>query len=254
MKALVLVALCAAGAGAAHFHPCLLAHFSAGESCSDGSGYDAGATPSGTYVEARSATVYAGACHYNAEVQSQGRQALVGWSFAGGGYAGESFAGLAVAAAVSSETNLKEGAERTAVVYLDENASAGQRDALLGWLQVHAAETLGSIVATHVAPVRFRADGDDYILSAGDDLELDLVAMPDRSCCSMPENRWYEPLGTVRDSVVGKSRACRFAGGEGQPQWSYVDANNAFVAAFGMREAASTEGCCAESSRAALAQ
>ncbi|MCP3916252.1 MAG: DUF1326 domain-containing protein [bacterium] len=138
-------------------------------------------------------------------------------------------------------------------MYLDENASAGRRDALLGWLQVHAADTLGSIVATHVTPVRLRADGDDYLLRAGEDLELDMVAMPDRSCCTMPENRWYEPLASVREAVVGKSRSCSFAGGEGQPRWSYMDANNAFVAAFGRPEAAA-EGCCVESSRAALTQ
>src|SRR6185295_9758444 len=60
----------------------------------------------GTYVEARTSEVFAGACVVNGEAGTTGREALLAWKVDEGGFNGVSLAGLAVVAAVSGDTNL----------------------------------------------------------------------------------------------------------------------------------------------------
>src|SRR6187399_3464346 len=63
-------------------------------------------TLQGTYVEARTSEVFAGACVVNGEAGTTGREALLAWKVDRGGFNGVSLNGLAVVAAVSGDTNL----------------------------------------------------------------------------------------------------------------------------------------------------
>src|SRR5262245_13091466 len=62
----------------------------------------------GDYIEARTASVFAGACHFGGEYLSNGRDAVMAWSFTSGSFNGVDLAGVRVAAAVTSSANLRE--------------------------------------------------------------------------------------------------------------------------------------------------
>src|SRR5881227_2800165 len=60
----------------------------------------------GDYVEVRTASVFAGACHYNGEVTTTGRDAMMAWNVTSGKWQGVDLTGVKVVAIVSSEENL----------------------------------------------------------------------------------------------------------------------------------------------------
>src|SRR3982750_3634230 len=60
----------------------------------------------GDYVEVRTASVFAGACHYNGEVTTAGREAMMAWNVTSGKWQGVDLTGVKVVAIVSSEENL----------------------------------------------------------------------------------------------------------------------------------------------------
>src|SRR5687767_3291066 len=62
----------------------------------------------GDYVEVRTASVFAGACHYNGEVVTTGRDALMAWNVTSGKWQGVDLSGVRVMAIVSADANLSE--------------------------------------------------------------------------------------------------------------------------------------------------
>jgi hypothetical protein len=62
----------------------------------------------GDYVEVRTASVFAGACHYNGEVVTTGRDAMMAWNVTSGKWQGVDLAGVRVLAIVSADANLGE--------------------------------------------------------------------------------------------------------------------------------------------------
>jgi hypothetical protein len=160
----------------------------------------------GRYVEARSASVYAGACHYGAEYTTQGREAVLAWRLDGGSFEGGALDGVEVVAAVRADANLAEpGVARTSVIYLDEDLAPERRAVALSWLQREHAAALGKVELVRTAPVEVACDGDAYRVQAGAWVRLEGRAMPDRACCSMPSNVWYDPLVAVDGRLVGES-------------------------------------------------
>ena len=57
----------------------------------------------GDYVEVRTASVYAGPCHYNGEVVTTGRDAILAWNIASGSHDNVNLAGVRAVAIVSSD-------------------------------------------------------------------------------------------------------------------------------------------------------
>src|SRR5215208_6915838 len=81
----------------------------------------------GVYVEARTASVFAGACHYNGELTTAGREALMAWDVASGSWDGVPLAGVRAVAVVSSEVNLTDSsAARRSELFVDGSATAAQ--------------------------------------------------------------------------------------------------------------------------------
>src|SRR5713226_5374324 len=82
----------------------------------------------GDYVEVRTASVFAGACHFNGEVVTAGREAIMAWNFASGSWNGTNLAGVRVIAVVSSDENLSnQSAARRSEVILDQSANHDQK-------------------------------------------------------------------------------------------------------------------------------
>ncbi|MCB9898380.1 MAG: DUF1326 domain-containing protein [Planctomycetes bacterium] len=197
----------------------------------------------GRYVEARSAAVFAGACHFNGEVGSQGRDAILGWHLVDGSWDGVALAGVDIVAAVTSSENLRDGAARTSVVYLDASLDDETRSAAEGWLRARQPETVGEILTVRDTDVHVSTADGNFVLVAGDRIELVGETLPDRSCCKIPESVWYEPLASgLGQPLVGNASVCRFAGDLALPAWSHTDQNNVFVSCF--RETCCDAGPC----------
>lgn len=212
--------------------------------------------PHGRYLEARTASVFAGPCHYNAELTTAGREALAAWSFEGGSWNGVPLAGSRAVAAIVGDLNLDlAGARPSSVLFLDAPAGAEQRAALRELLARRYARVLGDLVDVRNASIELAFPADGYRLALGEAVALEGVAMPDRACCSMPSSVWYAPL--VGDDapvgpegcVVGNSREFRYddarargadapawerAGRATSPHWRHRGANDAFVGPFRM--------------------
>ena len=62
-------------------------------------------TLTGTYVEARTAEVFAGGCIINSEAGTTGREALLAWNVEHGRFDGVRLDGLSVVAAVSADAS-----------------------------------------------------------------------------------------------------------------------------------------------------
>src|SRR5688572_30077911 len=124
-------------------------------------GSTAFAAVKGDYVEVRTASVFAGACHYNGEVVTTGRDAIMAWNVTAGDFNGVSLAGVRAVAVVSSEANLiEEKATRKSAIVIDA-ASDAQVSAWTAMMKQESAATLGTIVSVKRGPVTFKHDAKD---------------------------------------------------------------------------------------------
>ena len=145
-------------------------------------------------VEVRSASVFAGACHFNGELMTQGNEALLAIAVESGFSQGVDLAGVRVAALVAGDKNLKLDGERRSIVYVSEGASTLQRDSIVALLKERSHGDLGEIIAIESAPVSVKSVAEAFEVSVGNLIALKGVPMADRACCKMPNLVWYEPL------------------------------------------------------------
>lgn len=118
----------------------------------------------GDYVEVRTASVFAGACHYNGEVVTTGRDAMMAWNVTSGKWQGVDLTGVRVMAIVTADANLSDDqAARTSEVIIDAQASDAQSRAMISTLKQKYAASLGSIVTVRSAPISFNHSGRSYL-------------------------------------------------------------------------------------------
>ena len=194
------------------------------------------AQPHGTYVEARTAAVYAGACHFGGQYTTQGREAVLGWHFEGGVADGVELEAVDLVVVVAGSHNLdalgQEEVQNRSVAYLDAGASAEANAAALAWVRRQHGELLGELVAVHQADVVVVGGEDTFWLTAGEDVELRGTAMPNRECCKMAYNVWYEPFHPLRGQLVGNPTVFRVQDADLDRSWSRSLENEAFFGAF----------------------
>jgi Uncharacterized conserved protein len=192
-----------------------------------------GAGITGDYIEARSASVYAGPCHYNGELTTAGREAILALNVREGEFGGEPLAGLGVAAAVAGQANLAdEKAPRRSVVYVPESATKPQREALVALLKAKAGAALGEVVAVKPVSLRFAVDAKAVTVTGGDALSLSLLRYP-CSHCVMPSQVWYRPFVTGgTETLVAQSLSSGFSEKALGVTWRHEPSDNAFVGGF----------------------
>lgn len=163
------------------------------------------------YLEARTATVFAGACHYGSEYTTLGREGVAAWSFSAGTVDGVSLAGLVLGVAVVGDVNLDvAGSDRRSVVFLPRDLEAPVREAALAWLRARQGAFVGTVVEVRAAELTFTRDTDGFDLRLGKAVRLEGALLPNRDCCSQRYRVWYEPFdGRVQAPVVGE--AARFS-------------------------------------------
>nr|CAA9278463.1 hypothetical protein AVDCRST_MAG63-3430 [uncultured Armatimonadetes bacterium] len=192
----------------------------------------AGAEVVGEYVEARSLSVQAGPCHYNGEVTTSGREAVLAWKVDSGVLDGVRVDGLGVVAVVAGAGNLADAkTPRRSVLYVSEKATPAQRDALLRQIRAGAAAALGTVVAVKSVPQTLSFGDKTVRVLAGDDVRLSVSRYP---CghCTQPGQTWYKPLTSVNDAAVAQGVATGFKNAALGISWSQEASDNVFLGTF----------------------
>lgn len=191
----------------------------------------------GTYVEARTAEVFAGGCIMNSEAETMGRQAVLAWRVDRGQVDGVAIDGLSVVAALSGTHNLgmremggEAPTEVKALMYVDSRASAAQRDALVAMARRAIGDLAIRVVGVQAVPIAFDRTHHAASVSAGDaTLQVEAHVHHDPSCGAM---QWFQPLSRGADAQVGLTRTQSFSGQALGTRWSQVDKKSAFVGTF----------------------
>lgn len=188
----------------------------------------------GDYVEVRTASVFAGACHFNGEVVTTGRDALMAWNVTSGKWQGVDLTGVRVMAIVSADANLAEGnAARRSEIVIDSQASRTQTLAMVNALKEKYASSLGSVVAVRSAPISFERNGRTYAVVTND-AAINVEAMPNDLCCKMPNLVWYSPLVGLENRKVGYTSKALYSGRVVGEPWSRSGENSAFYGSFSL--------------------
>lgn len=189
--------------------------------------------PHGHYVEARTASVFAGACHYGGEATTTGREALLAWHFDGGQHAGVELAGVDAAVLVESDVNLAEPrGERHAVLYVSARASAAQRFAVSELLAAELAPLTPALPTARPVELSVAFTRETYRVESPGRFALNGALLPDRACCHMPFQVWYGPLAPVEKPLVGANEEFRCTDAALARVWSRPGENASFTGAF----------------------
>ncbi|MFN2533229.1 MAG: DUF1326 domain-containing protein [Pyrinomonadaceae bacterium] len=188
----------------------------------------------GDYVEVRTASVFAGACHYNGEVTTTGRDAMLAWNVTSGKWQGVDLTGVRVMAIITASSNLSDSnAARESEVVIDTRASRSQALAMLNALHEKYAATLGKIVSVKYAPVSFAKSNGKFSVAA-DDASINVEALPNDLCCKMPNLVWYSPLVGVENRKVGYTTNAAYTGDSVSEPWMRSGENSAFYGTFSL--------------------
>jgi hypothetical protein len=198
-----------------------------------------GVEPRGAYVEARTAAVFAGACHFGGQATTQGRGALLAWHFDGGSHHGVELAGVDVVAVLSAGENLADAAaKRRSWIYVSNADGSAARDAAVDWLRANRSELFGSVQSVRAVSLALAIEGERYSVRSDAGFALEGATLLDRACCRMPFNVWYRPFVALDQPIVGHNDEFRVSDRAVDERWSRPDENAAFVGAFGERAAA----------------
>lgn len=190
---------------------------------------------SGEYVEARTASVFAGACHFGGEVTTTGREAEMAWHVEGGTWKGVSLDGLTAMAAVVAGHNLRDDvAGRRSVIYIDSRATPAQAAALADALKSTCGASLGTVVGVKLAPITFRRSGASFDVQAPGVGGMVVQPMPNAACCKQPNLVWYKPLVELRGRRVGYTVSSRIHEPALGTSWKYDGQNTAFYGHFAL--------------------
>ena len=188
----------------------------------------------GDYVEVRTASVFAGACHYNGEVVTTGRDAMMAWSVTSGKWQGVDLTGVRVLAIVSADANLSETyAARQSEIIIDSKASRTQALAMINALREKYAASLGKVVDVRSAPISFERNGRTYAVVTNE-AAINVEAMPNDLCCKMPNLIWYAPLVGLENRKVGYTSKALYSGKAVGEPWSRSGENSAFYGTFSL--------------------
>jgi len=222
---MIFALLCVAGASG---HP-------SAASATAGAGADVGskACVRGHYVEARTASVYAGACHYGSEATTSGREALLAWHFDSGAWHGIDLSGVDIVIVVAGDENLAaESGARRSIVYADARLPRERRDAAIDLVLSRCKVLSGDVRRVLCSELDVAIADETYAVAAPRAFELRGSKLANRECCKMPYNVWYSPFVAVIDPIVGCDSIFRFDDKTLGPTWNRARQNESFVGRF----------------------
>ncbi len=191
---------------------------------------------SGEYVEARTAEVFTGGCIMNSEAETMGKQAVLAWKVDRGTFNGINVDGLSVVAAISGDRNLgmpEMGGEKPVVhsaLYVDQNANAAQRLALVAMANELSKGIVGTIVQVTPAPITFADNGGEIHVATGPvALEVSKHMTHDPTCGAQ---LWFHPLASVDAATLGLTAQHSFTGSSLGTKWSDPNKRSSFFGTF----------------------
>lgn len=191
---------------------------------------------SGTYLEARTAEVFAGGCVMNSEAGTSGRQAVLAWKVDKGTFNGVSIDNLSIVAAINGDQNLgiKEigggRASTKSAVYVDQRATQVQQIALVAMANELSRGLVGTVVQVTPTSIQFADTRDAISVKAGDAvLQVAKKIDHDISCGAM---QWFQPLSSMSASTLGTADEHRFSGSALGTKWSDPHKKSAFFGSF----------------------
>lgn len=187
----------------------------------------------GDYVEVRTASVFAGPCHFNGELMTTGQDAICAWNIQSGSWKGIDLSGVRVMAEISASVNLSQAdAVRQSELIVDRSATPAQVAAVADAIRSHYAAALGSVQSTRTASIHFAHVQKAYEVSAEGFARLSVQAMPNDECCKQPNLVWYKPLVPLIGRKVGYTVSASYASGTVTDPWDRSEENSAFYGAF----------------------
>jgi hypothetical protein len=199
----------------------------------------------GSYLEARTADVYTGACFANSEVGQVGNLAVFGWHIDNGMFEGVRLEGLSVVGVVRSATTLGDvhanGNPAKAVLIVDENASPEQRLALAAFAKRMGGDLLQDIVRVEYQPVGIKFKNDDLhsriaTLTAGTLAKIQTRAINPGDHVCAHEETWYSPLTKLDHAMPAYTLANDYKGKDLGATWSSPEKRSAFVGSFQLND------------------
>ena len=173
----------------------------------------------------------------NGEAATGGREALLAWKVDRGQVNGVTLDGLAVVAALASDTNLgihEIGGESTparAAIYVDSRANAAQRKALVAMVRSLSGRLIGSVVQETAAPIQF-ADNGHQISVSTDTVKL-AVGKHLNHDASCGNKQWFNPLTRVDRAEMGTTDQNEFSGPAScSTKWSDPNKRSSFFGTF----------------------
>ena len=195
----------------------------------------------GSYIEARTADVYTGACFANSEAGLVGNLAVFGWRVDQGAFEGVDLEGLTVVGVIKASNTLGDVTGVTfpvkSVLIVDERATPEQRLALTAFAKRMGGDLLQDVVNVHYQPVGLKFENNDLhsrqaTLTAGTlaTIQTRAITNGDKHCAH--EITWYDPLTKLDHAMPAFAMSNDFNGKDLGTRWSSRDKRSAFVGSF----------------------
>jgi len=191
--------------------------------------------PRGSLLELHSCEVYAGPCVVSSQSPQEGRYMARAWDFTGGNFNGADFSGLQLAVLQSSADNLAEANSKSgdAVVYLPQNATQSQRDALLAWLKSSQTDFHPAKLETRVVPLQFTKSTTGYVFTAGKYLQVQTAPLTQCDMGNCGEMLWYQPRAQTSLFTVVVNNGSQVSEPLLKLRWIANGSRDIFLARFG---------------------
>lgn len=195
----------------------------------------------GDYLESRSTDVFTGQCYANGEMGLTGKEALLAWHVTRGSWEGVPLDGLSIAAAVRAKATLGDPYENPfpakAVLFIDDQATPRQREALQAFAQHMAGRLLKNVEKVVVAPVALETSPTHHgaaLLRAGTFaiVQTRAIGPEDHNCGN--DATFYPPLTPTTHAMPAVAMTDRYDGPALDAKWDSHGRRSAFVGTFAL--------------------
>lgn len=197
----------------------------------------------GEYVETRSADVYTGQCFANGEVGLVGDEAIVAWHITSGSWDGVPLEGLSVVGAIKASATLGDPYGKPypakAVLLVDRQANAQQRDALINFAQEMGGELLRHVVKVMDVPISMQVLAEHHAsasVHAGNFATIETRPIGDKDHLCGNETTFYPPLTPTTHAMPAVALTDEYQGQGLNDTWTLHNKRSAFVGTFEKKE------------------